>query len=88
MKKGLVRAVFPDKPLICLQTVQSLTNPYPIEEWNGIRKGAVALYGHQHNYKNYNLANRRDRILRYDVGVDANDMEPVSAEEILNFFYQ
>lgn len=61
---------------------------YPIEEWNGMHKGTVALHGHQHHHKNYNLANRRNHLLRYDVGVDANDMAPVSAEEILDFFYK
>ena len=59
---------------------------YPILEWNGSRRGAVALHGHQHNHKNYNLANRRNGVLRYDVGVDANNMAPVSAEEITSFF--
>lgn len=59
---------------------------YPIVEWNGYWKGAIALHGHQHNHKNYNLENRKKGIRRYDVGVDANDMEPVSAEEIIGFF--
>ncbi|MCI8790765.1 MAG: hydrolase [Lachnospiraceae bacterium] len=59
---------------------------YPILEWNGYRKGAIMLHGHQHNHKDYNSKNRRDGILRYDVGVDANDMAPVSAEEIIRFF--
>lgn len=59
---------------------------YPIVEWNGYWKGAIALHGHQHNHKNYNLENRKKGIRRYDVGVDANDMEPVSAEEIIRFF--
>ena len=59
---------------------------YPIVEWNGYRKGAIALHGHQHNHKEYNIENRKKGILRYDVGVDANAMEPVSAEEIIRFF--
>lgn len=59
---------------------------YPILEWNGYKKGAIMLHGHQHNHKDYNLENRRNGILRYDVGVDANDMAPVSAEEIIRFF--
>lgn len=60
---------------------------YPIVEWNGYWKGAVALHGHQHNHKEYNIENRRKGILRYDVGVDANNMAPVSADEILKFFH-
>ena len=59
---------------------------YPILEWNGTRKGYIALHGHQHNHKDYNIQNRKKGILRYDVGVDANDMAPVSAKEIIDFF--
>lgn len=59
---------------------------YPIVEWNGCGRGAIALHGHQHNHKNYNNENRKAGIRRYDVGVDANDMEPVSANEIIGFF--
>ncbi|MDE7057661.1 MAG: metallophosphoesterase [Lachnospiraceae bacterium] len=59
---------------------------YPMIEWNGERKGAIALHGHQHNHREYNLKNRKEGILRYDVGVDANHMEPVSAKEIIDFF--
>lgn len=59
---------------------------YPILEWNGHWKGSIDLHGHQHNHKNYNMENRKKGILRYDVGVDANDMAPVSAEEIIDFF--
>ena len=61
---------------------------YPIVEWNGSGKGAIALHGHQHNHKEYNVENLRNGILRYDVGVDANNMAPVSAKEIIDFFCQ
>ncbi len=60
---------------------------YPITEWNGFYKGAVMLHGHQHNSKFYNIENRRKGILQYDVGVDANDMAPISADEIIQFFH-
>lgn len=59
---------------------------YPIVEWNGAGRGAIMLHGHQHNHGEYNVKNLHESILRYDVGVDANNMEPVSAEEILEFF--
>ena len=59
---------------------------YPILEWNGCGKGSIALHGHQHNHGNYNTENLKNGIRRYDVGVDANHMTPVSAEEIINFF--
>ena len=59
---------------------------YPIINWNNMRRGAVMLHGHQHNQKEYNIKNRQNGMLRYDVGVDANDMMPVSAQEIIEFF--
>lgn len=59
---------------------------YPIAEWNGFYKGTVHLHGHQHNRKEYNLKNLENGIRRYDVGVDANDMKPVSIAEIADFF--
>ncbi|MCM1084181.1 MAG: hypothetical protein NC309_04255 [Ruminococcus sp.] len=61
---------------------------YLIAEWNGYYKGAIALHGHQHNHKDYNIENRKMGIRRYDVGVDANGMQSVSAEEIIDFFNQ
>lgn len=59
---------------------------YPIVEWNGAGRGAIMLHGHQHNHGEYNVKNLHEGILRYDVGVDANNMEPVSADKILQFF--
>lgn len=59
---------------------------YPILEWNGYHRGSMMLHGHQHNPPEYNHENRKKGILRYDVGVDANDMAPVSAEEVTAFF--
>lgn len=55
-------------------------------KWNGYYKGSIMLYGHQHNHEDYNIVNRRNGLRRYDVGVDANHMTPVSAEEIITFF--
>lgn len=59
---------------------------YPIEEWNELFRGAVHLHGHLHSKPEYNLEQRRLGLRRYDVGVDANNMTPVSAREILDFF--
>ena len=59
---------------------------YPIMEWNGFFRGSISLHGHQHNHRDYNKQNRRQGVLRYDVGVDANNMKPISAEEIISFF--
>lgn len=71
---------------------------YPLLEWeqyygHGGRMGerndknaAIQLHGHQHNLPVQNVNNRRAGQFRYDVGVDANNFTPVSADEILEFF--
>lgn len=59
---------------------------YPIAEWNGFYHGAIHLHGHQHNHAVVNYRNRDNGLLRYDVGVDANAMAPVSLQEIIAFF--
>ena len=59
---------------------------YPILEWNHFFRGSIHLHGHQHNKSEYNLENLRKGIKRYDVGVDANNMTPISADEIIAFF--
>ena len=59
---------------------------YPISEWNNKFHGSIHLHGHSHNVPEYNQNNLKNGLLRYDVGVDANDFKPISSEEILNFF--
>lgn len=59
---------------------------YPLLEWNGLRKGAIHLHGHQHNKMGYNEQMCEEGIRRYDVGVDANQYSPVSLKQILEFF--
>lgn len=59
---------------------------YPIAEWDRSHHGSIHLHGHQHNKAAHNAANAEQELLRYDVGVDANGMAPVSIEEVLNFF--
>lgn len=59
---------------------------YPIMDWPGLGHGSIHLHGHIHATKAYNEWNRSLRLLRYDVGVDANDYAPVSIDEILRFF--
>lgn len=46
----------------------------------------MILHGHQHNHAVVNYRNRDNGLLRYDVGVDANAMAPVSIQEIIAFF--
>lgn len=59
---------------------------YPIESWDQRIRGAIHLHGHEHNGPDYNRDNAEKKIFRYDVGVDANNMAPVSIDEILLFF--
>ena len=59
---------------------------YPIKEWNGFFRGSIHLHGHQHNHSSYNYENLEKGLKCFDVGVDANEMEPVSIEDILAFF--
>lgn len=59
---------------------------YPMLEWNQFFRGSFHVHGHQHNKMNYNELCRKNNLRRYDVGVDANDFKPVSAEGIIEFF--
>ena len=59
---------------------------YPMLEWPKSFHGSIMLHGHIHSDESYNLKNRENGILRYDVGVDANQFRPVSVREILKFF--
>ena len=59
---------------------------YPIEEWNHSFRGSIHLHGHQQNHADYNYQNLERGLRRFDVGVDANDMSPVSIDDIVAFF--
>ena len=59
---------------------------YPMLSWPKKNSGSIHLHGHIHADQSYNLKNREEGILRYDVGVDANQYMPVSIQQILGFF--
>ncbi len=59
---------------------------YPMLSWPKSHYGSIMLHGHMHNDESYNLENRKNGILRYDVGVEANGYYPVSVEQIMEFF--
>uniref|UniRef100_UPI0040563239 metallophosphoesterase n=1 Tax=Acetatifactor sp. TaxID=1872090 RepID=UPI0040563239 len=59
---------------------------YPMMTWPKSRHGALHLHGHIHSKGDYNLLQKSEGILRYDVGVDANNYCPVSIEQIKEFF--
>lgn len=58
---------------------------YPIFEWNGFYYGSYHLYGHTHgtlNLAQYTMMRDRSNGNCWDVGVDNNNFEPVSFDEI------
>lgn len=59
---------------------------YPMVDWRGLGNASIHLHGHIHAPAAYNEWNRANRVLRYDVGVDANGYLPVSAAQVLEFF--
>ena len=59
---------------------------YPLLSWPKMCRGSLMLHGHIHSGPEYNEQNRTSGILRYDVGVDANNYCPVSLEQIRDFF--
>lgn len=59
---------------------------YPMMSWPKSRHGALHLHGNIHSKGDYNLLQKAEGILRYDVGIDANKYYPVSIEQIKEFF--
>lgn len=59
---------------------------YPMLSWPKKNNGSIHLHGHIHADAEYNLKNKQDGILRYDVGVDANNFAPVAVDTIISFF--
>ena len=54
---------------------------YPIEEWDGYFRGSYHLYGHVHNSDNGTVGVKKNR---FNVGVDVNDFEPKTLDELIN----
>lgn len=85
-----VAGVFQPEPLITTIKTDNgqkiVMCHYPIMDWPSLGHGSIHLHGHIHSTPNYNELNREMRLLRYDVGVDANNYAPVSLDEILAFF--
>lgn len=84
-----------DPPLMRMKTPEGqvlVLCHYPLLSWEAMRRGAIMLHGHIHSGMgepapgSYNARMREQGILRYDVGVDANGMAPVSLDEVLAWF--
>ncbi len=54
---------------------------YPINSWNAKHHGSLHFYGHVHSYKHRGGLQEKNS---YNVGVDVNNYEPISLEEILS----
>lgn len=52
---------------------------YPIEEWNGYYRNSYMLYGHVHG----NMDNIKQHPRKFNVGVDVNDFEPKTLDELI-----
>lgn len=60
---------------------------FPLMDWPSMAHGSWHLHGHVHSSGTvYNELNRRQGLMRYDVGVDANGYTPVSLDEIRAWF--
>lgn len=73
---------------------------YPMLDWDRSYHGSYMLHGHIHSLsgqsnardarqggmgmRGYNAAMREQGIRRFDVGVDANDYRPVTAEQVVS----
>lgn len=53
---------------------------YPMESWNGERKGWYCLHGHGHSDLSTSIGRRR-----LDVGVDVIGYKPLSVVEVIDF---
>lgn len=89
VNEPLTRGVFIVEPpikVIKAQRRKIVMSHYPMMDWQGLGHAAIHLHGHIHAPAAYNERNRSLRLLRYDVGVDANGYAPVSLEQIREFF--
>ncbi len=53
---------------------------YPIASWHDMNQGVIHLHGHVHLPSHLRVAEGR----AMDVGVDGNDLEPISLDEVLS----
>jgi calcineurin-like phosphoesterase family protein len=53
---------------------------FPIASWDGMNDGVIHVHGHVHLPKHLRVGNGKS----IDVGVDGNNLEPISLDEVLN----
>jgi calcineurin-like phosphoesterase family protein len=61
---------------LTMQGVLLVLCHYPFRTWNGMHRGAVNLHGHSHG-------RLKPLARQYDVGMDANDFQPVLLSELV-----
>jgi calcineurin-like phosphoesterase family protein len=69
-----------------LNNQQYVLNHYPIASWNRAYKGAIHLHGHVHsglNNNTFKLIPENQSFKHYDVGIDNNNLSPISAKTLL-----
>lgn len=85
-----VAGAFTVEPPICVLKIDGqkiVLSHYPMADWQGMSHGSWHLHGHIHSSGGaYNGFNRRQGLLRYDVGCDANGHSPVSLDELRGWF--
>ena len=78
------------EPPICVLKIDGqkiVLSHYPMADWQGMNHGSWHLHGHIHSSGGaYNEFNRKQGLLRHDVGVDANDYAPVSLDAPATLF--
>lgn len=85
-----VAGAFTVEPPICVLKIDGqkiVLCHYPMADWQGMSHGSWHLHGHIHSGGGaYNEFNRKQGLLRYDVGCDANGHSPVSLDELREWF--
>lgn len=56
---------------------------YPFEVWDKAHYGSLNIFGHVHSQRSQNHVMRKPRDNQYNAGVDINNFEPVTLEELI-----
>jgi calcineurin-like phosphoesterase family protein len=63
-----------------VETFSFVCMHFPIASWDNMNQGVIHLHGHTHLPKHLRVGNGKS----LDVGVDGNDLNPYSLDEVLN----
>ena len=88
-KKSSVKEMFAwtkDYYTLKYNNVKFVLFHYPIASWDCKHHGSIHLYGHVHSNKDNYHPLLIELGKAYNVGVDVNNYEPVSLEEVLDKF--